>query len=952
MKAIETRCLSKCFKKNETGSAMVITLLVMALLIAFVALAISRTTNETIAAANDTAETKAFEAANASLELMTRNFDKIFEIKLVPDPADLANVEAETPPGFTGYDFEQHITQTGATQVKVMTGERFQGLNSLRDEWQIDTTATDRMTGVQVALRRKFFNDRIPIFQFGIFYDDDLEFHPGPRFDFGGRVHSNGSLFLAANTGLYFSSKVTAARHIFTDVQKNGFPYTNWGENVFIRNATGTYVQLRHDMGSVLQSPATGTPVTTNPLPTAYASAAWPTNQGLFQGNLLANQPTLDLPIKLNSAISGTPLDLIEIIKRGKSVGDLWNDGTGTPTSPNIVPVTTATADDPITASERYYNKTGIRVSLADSKAKLPGCASSTGAAVTTPCGIRLDGDALGAGADPLPGQARGYQPIAMNGSPAYQATRINGERFYVSGKQIWIKIETVDYDPATQSYVTRDITPDILSLGVTDPANSGISITESGYGIADSRSIIKLQRFNIPGPQMIGSASTFVTTSPTNFVLAGTVNSGSLTRPCSDPAATGVNRINNGAFPNGLGSGDNRAHWKQAAITGYTPPVGSVACVAPFPINMFDTREGLFNDTAAVFNPLSTYGTRVPWAGVMSMVDIDIANLRAFLNGNFDSFMPSGTPYATIAGHPLRAQDIPSKSGWVFYVSDRRGDADFDGEYDMEDIYGPTDGILQPGEDANHNGVLDANFLSGEAVRYTGSGADVQPEIAALFEHRYYRRGVRLINGTTLPGIYNSSNPTLTKGFTVASENGVYVRGNYNATGVASVGSPTPSTDYLPQNTANHIPASIAADSVTILSNNWSDARSFRYPFSLSNRPGTETTVRFGMIAGDTLTSLNGTPNQGGGDIRMNGGVHNFPRFLENWGSRLNYTGSLINLFNSRNNNGAFKCCNNVYSPPTRNWVFDVSFRDINRLPPGTPFFQSIQLTGFERRN
>ncbi|MCV4819667.1 hypothetical protein OFM15_26655, partial [Escherichia coli] len=98
--------------------------------------------------------------------------------------------------------------------------------------------------------------------------------------------------------------------------------------------------------------------------------------------------------------------------------------------------------------------------------------------------------------------------------------------------------------------------------------------------------------------------------------------------------------------------------------------------------------------------------------------------------------------------------------------------------------------------------------------------------------------------------------------------------------------------------------------------------------------------------------TSLNGTPNQGGGDIRMNGGVHNFPRFLENWGSRLNYTGSLINLFNSRNNNGAFKCCNNVYSPPTRNWVFDVSFRDINRLPPGTPFFQSIQLTGFERRN
>ena len=210
----------------------------------------------------------------------------------------------------------------------------------------------------------------------------------------------------------------------------------------------------------------------------------------------------------------------------------------------------------------------------------------------------------------------------------------------------------------------------------------------------------------------------------------------------------------------------------------------------------------------------------------------------------------------------------------------------------------------------------------------------------------------MRLINGTRLPGNYDSSNPTLTKGFTLASENGVYVRGNYNATGVSSYGSPTPSTDYLPQNTSDHVPASIVADAVTVLSNNWSDSNSFRYPFSRGNRTTTETTVRFGMISGDTLSSLNATPNQGGGDPRMNGGVHNFPRFLETWSNRLNYSGSLINLFNSRNNNGAFKCYDKVYNPPTRNWVFDATFRDINRLPPGTPFFQSIQITGFERRN
>ncbi|MEZ5347532.1 MAG: hypothetical protein R2681_18510, partial [Pyrinomonadaceae bacterium] len=79
--------------------------------------------------------------------------------------------------------------------------------------------------------------------------------------------------------------------------------------------------------------------------------------------------------------------------------------------------------------------------------------------------------------------------------------------------------------------------------------------------------------------------------------------------------------------------------------------------------------------------------------------------------------------------------------------------------------------------------------------------------------------------------------------------------------------------------------------------------------------------------------------------------GVHNFKKLLESWsGTRLNYSGSLINLFNSRNSNGFTKCCNTVYVPPTRDWTFDNTFLDANRLPPGTPYIYSISFTGFER--
>jgi hypothetical protein len=336
-----------------------------------------------------------------------------------------------------------------------------------------------------------------------------------------------------------------------------------------------------------------------------------------------------------------------------------------------------------------------------------------------------------------------------------------------------------------------------------------------------------------------------------------------------------------------------------------------------------------------------------------MSLIDIDIANLRRFLRGDFNGMFPTDTPFAIAKGSSLLNSDIPQKEGWVLYISDRRGDFDFDGEFDMEDVYGANlgnDGVLQFGEDVNGNGKLDVRYGT-EAERYNTN--IIFPDVAAVYDHKYFRRGIRLINGTYIPGIYDSTAPGNTRGFTVASENGIYVQGNYNTTGVASVPSTgnTPFSDYLPYNTVLHIPASIVGDAVTILSNAWNDGQSFSSPYNHANRTASTTQMRFAMISGDTVTSKEATPHQGGTDPRLNGGLHNFKRFLEHWGGqRLDYTGSLINLFNSQVSNGTFKCCNTVYSPPTRNWVFDSTFLDPTRLPPGTPFFQYVQTTGFER--
>ena len=939
-------------RSDERGSATVIALLIMGLLTIFVSLALSRTTAEALIMGNDAAEARSFYAAQASIETMSHNFNKIYDVRLSPTTSDINKVQTTTPQGFTGFTFNQVLTRTGTDEVVTLAGGPFEGLTALRDPWNLDTTATGP-TGVQVDLRRTFFSNRIPIFQFGVFYDDDMELSPGAAFAFGGRVHTNGNFYIRGGGTVQFNSRVSAAGQIVVDVARNGRANianpsssemsAGFGQNIYIKDSQGVFQQLKMGEASVVGGP--DVLHNNSDVPDGSYNSLWsckslspryacrPTND-IFDGNLIANVKKLELPLRI-----GSNNDNIEIIKQGRS------------------------GDDQILSVSRYYNKPGIRVTLADSQSRLPG---GTG-------GVRLDAKYNAVGQlDNLLGQF-GYKSKPMIGLGAtYKTTRLNAYRLYTGAsyttggmpatRQTWIKIEIVNLDAATLAITTTDITEDILSLGFTEaaPNNSLFKLNDAiKYPTGtDSRAILKLQRWAIPGPPAKRSAYS-----------------------SSYPTSTGITQISGkdvftyvGTAPNGysiiedndyFASGEDTANKIAAKLYNTSTSTLVDDAVLPFPIEMFDSREGIAQETNVSISDLAT--DSVSYNGVMSVIDIDVANLRKFLRGDYDGQFPNG----------LTSAQIPRDRGWLMYVSDRRGDRDNDGEYDMEDVYGPNDNILQLPEDVNGNGSLDVDF-TWEAARYSDTAFE---DVAAFFDHKYYRRAVRLINGSQLPGDRNN-------GFTLASENGVYIFGNYNATGVATYGTPTPTSDYQPAAVTaagapwivdnTQVPSSVVADAVTILSNpwngtaGWSDGASFGAPVyckeisagtggltvDYPGRPARETTVRTAILQGDTISSILDTPNQGGlYSERLNGSINNFKRFLEDWRAtsvpNVNYAGSLINLFNSRNNNGAFKYGSaRIYNAPNRNWVFDDSFLDATRLPPATPFFQYLQVTGFQRIN
>jgi hypothetical protein len=100
-----------------------------------------------------------------------------------------------------------------------------------------------------------------------------------------------------------------------------------------------------------------------------------------------------------------------------------------------------------------------------------------------------------------------------------------------------------------------------------------------------------------------------------------------------------------------------------------------------------------------------------------------------------------------------------------------------------------------------------------------------------------------------------------------------------------------------------------------------------------MTSRLASDTTVNAAFLAGIVPTSTG----------KYSGGVENFPRFLEDWspgGTQrvLTYNGSMVVMYESKFSTTPWPGTGTVYDPPSRHWAFDQNFRDVNKLPPGTP--------------
>ena len=427
------------------------------------------------------------------------------------------------------------------------------------------------------------------------------------------------------------------------------------------------------------------------------------------------------------------------------------------------------------------------------------------------------------------------------------------------------------------------------------------------------------------------------------------------------------------------------------AAPSSSTQALQSLSRFNWYPINFYDDREGEARDNSVTTNSCTANG-------IMNAVEIDVGNLQQWLLGTIGT---SGT-----------SVNSTTQNGYVLYFSDRRGmlpnptlygttftksgDAGLEDVVNASSAAGTPGGTLDPvppgrtlsPEDVNEDAALDhfgadnmglgfygtvatgnksiwsqittngtvmANGSNGAAPDPFGTAANARIASCVIARKNWVsgaRHVLRLVDGTlgNLPVVASGtlSDPG---GFTVASENPVYVLGDYN-TKAADTTWNTPAVDE-----AGHSSASVIADAVSFLSNNWNDLTSLGLGGTgdgevtdPNNRAATTTYYRVAVAGGKNINFQQPTWGAAN-DFGTDGGVHNFLRYLENWGGQsFNYKGSIVSLYYSTYATGVYKCCTTVYSPPTRNDVFDLDFENPSGLPPGTPMFRDVETLSYRQ--
>src|SRR5579872_814795 len=229
--------------RSEGGMALATTMLVLLLLSTMIAGFAWMVLGDRTLGGNYKDRQLAYYGAEAGMETLTASLQNLFNANYAPTAAMITGtttgiiataptnlvpgVSYLNPDGTNGFviKFPQQSSGNPQASAANIPNGTYAGMQGLMTPYTIQVTARTN-AGSEVRLQRDVQTVAIPVFQFGVFGTNDLDYFAEPPFNFGGSVHANGNIWLGELVGntLTMGGAVTAGGEIITSNLENGYP--------------------------------------------------------------------------------------------------------------------------------------------------------------------------------------------------------------------------------------------------------------------------------------------------------------------------------------------------------------------------------------------------------------------------------------------------------------------------------------------------------------------------------------------------------------------------------------------------------------------------------------------------------------------------------------------------------------------------------------------------------
>jgi hypothetical protein len=278
---------------NEQGFTLLIFLSLLLMLTMIGIAAVMTSTTDVDIAGNDWKSIGSFYAAEAGVEKVVSVIRTSYTTTALPPsplPSGTLNLGNLT--------VTYNTVDNGPATTDILSTGAYRGLYALVKNFTITADATDAASGAKTRIVQEVQDALIPLFQFAVFYQSDLEIYPGPNMTLGGRVHSNRDMYLGTHATLSIDSYTTAAGNVYYGRKPGSGQDLGTEGNIMIKDRDGVYQNMKNGDGTYLDS--------TDPEWVAKSLARW--------GGEVEDHSHGITELNLPVVTSGDPIDLI---KRG-----------------------------------------------------------------------------------------------------------------------------------------------------------------------------------------------------------------------------------------------------------------------------------------------------------------------------------------------------------------------------------------------------------------------------------------------------------------------------------------------------------------------------------------------------------------------------------------------------------------------------------------------------------